>query len=107
MARSLRTLSVLALLLGSASSSACAAFASQGAVSVKLHRTTATPRDASVFIDEQYLGDLAYVQARGVRIPVGKHRVSVTREGYFPWDRLIEADRTDLLLDVELTPIPD
>jgi hypothetical protein len=74
---------------------------------MKVARAKATPKDASVYIDEEFVGPLFYVAARGVRVPTGKHRVSITRDGYFPWDREIEADRQPIMLDVELVAIPE
>jgi hypothetical protein len=74
---------------------------------MKMVRSPQTPRDASVIIDEEYIGPLYYVAARGVRLPVGQHRITVEREGYFPWDRLIEADRKPVLLKVHLVRVPD
>jgi hypothetical protein len=79
----------------------------RSAVSMKLNRAKATPRDASVYIDEEFIGPLYYVAAHGVRLPTGKHRISITRDGYFPWDRLVEADRQPIAVDVELVPVPD
>lgn len=68
-----------------------------------------SPRDASVTVDDQYLGALAFVAAHGVALPPGKHRVTVEKAGYFPWDKLVEANDGDppLRLDVALTKIPD
>ena len=77
------------------------------AVSLKVARSAETPRDASVIIDEQYIGPLGYVAAHGVRLRVGEHRISVEKNGYFPFDRLVVADRDDLRLDVKLEPVPD
>jgi hypothetical protein len=77
------------------------------AVSLKMKRDPATPRDASVIIDEEYIGPLGIVAARGVRVPIGEHRVSVERTGYFPYDKLIVSDRDDISLDIKLEPIPD
>jgi hypothetical protein len=79
----------------------------RSAVSMKVSRAKATPRDASVYIDEEFIGPLYYVAAHGVRLPTGKHRISITRDGYFPWDRLVEADRRPISLDVALVPVPD
>ena len=76
-------------------------------VAMKLQRGRNTPRDASVTVDEEYVGPLYLVAVQGLRLPVGKHRVTVTREGYFPWDRLVEADRRPIELAVELVPIPE
>lgn len=64
-------------------------------------------RDASVTIDDQYVGALAYVAARGVALPPGKHRITVEKTGYFPWDRVVEASGEPIHLDVVLTKIPD
>ncbi|HVY27276.1 MAG TPA: PEGA domain-containing protein [Polyangiaceae bacterium] len=77
------------------------------AVSMSVSYAQKTPADASVVIDEQYVGPLGYVAAHGVRIREGEHRVSVTKAGYFPWDRLVTAGREPIKLDVTLEPIPD
>jgi hypothetical protein len=79
----------------------------RAAVSLSLRKSAKSPRDASVYIDEEYVGPLGYVAARGVRLPVGQHRITVVKEGYFPWDRLVEADRQPIALEVELVPVPD
>lgn len=65
--------------------------------------------DASVTIDDQYLGALAFVAKRGVAMPPGTHRVTVEKAGYFPWDKLVEArpGSGPIVLTVELTKIPD
>lgn len=72
-------------------------------------RVAGAPPDASVTIDDKYLGAFAYVQRRGVALPPGKHRITVEKTGYFPWDRLVEAHEGDppIKLDVTLTKIPD
>ncbi len=77
------------------------------AVSLKVERSPDTPRDASVVIDEQYVGPLGIVAAHGVRLPVGEHRISVEKNGFFPFDQLVEADRDDVVLHVKLEPVPD
>ncbi len=59
-----------------------------------------------MLIDEEYIGPLGYVAARGVRLPMGKHRITVEKPGYFPWDRLVESDRDAIHLDIQLEPIP-
>ena len=79
----------------------------RAAVSLSLAREAKSPRDAAVLIDEEYIGPLGYVAARGVRLPIGKHRITVEKPGYFPWDRLVEADRDAIHLDIQLEPIPD
>src|SRR5262245_24309485 len=70
-------------------------------------RVKGTPPDASVTIDDRYVGALAYVAARGVAMPPGKHRITVEKTGFFPWDRLVEAKGETVYLDVTLTRIPD
>ncbi|WP_437492883.1 PEGA domain-containing protein [Sorangium sp. So ce1014] len=65
--------------------------------------------DASVTIDDQYIGALAYVAAHGVALPPGTHRITVEKAGYFTWDRLVEARNgaQPIHLQVQLTPVPD
>jgi hypothetical protein len=97
---------VLALLLV-LSLTSCEPGVGRPAVSLSLAREAKSPRDAAVLIDEEYIGPLGYVAARGVRLPIGKHRITVEKLGYFPWDRLVEADRDAIHLDIQLEPIPD
>jgi hypothetical protein len=86
----------------------CAQDVGRAAVTLRLRAPTKqTPRDASVIIDEEYVAPLWMVAARGVRLPVGTHRITVQKEGYFPWDKQVSADRLPITLDVELVPIPD
>jgi hypothetical protein len=78
------------------------------AVSLKVAYSGKTPGDAVVTIDEQYVGPLAFVAAHGVRLPEGKHRITVERPGYFPYDADVTAEGTDpILLKVSLVAIPD
>lgn len=92
-----------ALMALAAAEAGCTPMASQ---KVSL-RMKGTPRDASVTIDDQYVGALAYVAARGVALPPGKHRITVEKTGYFPWDREVEATGEPIFLDVVLTKVPD
>jgi hypothetical protein len=85
----------------------CGPAVGRPAVSMKMVRSPNTPRDASVTIDEEYIGPLYYVAARGVRLPRGQHRITVEKEGYFPWDRLVEAGREPIRLEVKLVKVPD
>ena len=64
---------------------------------------------ASVTIDDQYIGALAFVARRGVALPPGTHRITVEKAGYFPWDKLVEAKegQAPIHLQVELVKIPD
>jgi hypothetical protein len=79
----------------------------RAAVSMKVVRNKKTPSDASVTIDEEYIGPLGWVAARGVRLPLGQHRITVERDGYFPYDTIITANDGPVRLDVTLVPIPD
>lgn len=63
--------------------------------------------DAQVTIDDIPIGALGYVAAHGVALPPGKHRVTVERPGYFPWDAVLEAKDEPIHLQVKLVPIPD
>jgi hypothetical protein len=80
---------------------------SRAVVPMTMQRTSGTPRDANVVLDEEYVGPLYLVMAQGLNLPVGKHRITVIKEGYFPWDRLVDADRKPVSLSVELVPIPE
>jgi hypothetical protein len=77
------------------------------AVTLKMRRAPETPKNASVSIDEQYIGPLVYVGSHGVRLPIGTHRITVEKDGYFPFDQLVTSDRDDIELIVKLEPIPD
>lgn len=77
------------------------------AVHLSVVRSAGSPRDASVYIDEEFVGFLAVVAARGVRLPEGEHRITVEKVGYFPWDRLVVSDREPISLDVTLRKIPE
>ena len=98
---------LLALGLTAATLPACQSSVGRAAVSLHLNRDRATPKDAGVWIDEEYLGPLTYVVIHGVRLPVGRHRITVQKAGYFPWDREVVADRDAITLDIVLEPIPD
>lgn len=88
---------------------ALALAACAGQVRTTSLRVQGAPLDASVTIDDRFLGSFAYVAQHGVALPPGKHRITVEKTGFFPWDRLVEAHEGDppIHLDVALTPIPD
>jgi hypothetical protein len=85
----------------------CGGAPGRPAVSLSLQRGAKSPRDAAVIIDEEYIGPLGYVAARGVQLPAGKHRITIEKPGYFPWDRLVEAGTAPIHFDIDLEPIPD
>ena len=70
-------------------------------------RMSGTPPDALVTVDDQVVGPLAVVAKKGLSVSRGKHRVSVERPGYCPWDRKIDAEDGKIVLDVKLERIPD
>jgi hypothetical protein len=72
-------------------------------------RLRGSPSDATVVVDEQTLGTLDFVQAHGVAMPPGNHRITVKAIGYFTWDREVEAKigSPPVALEVALIPIPD
>jgi hypothetical protein len=75
-------------------------------VSLRLH---GTPDAATVIVDEESLGPLAFVATRGVALPPGTHHVTVRAAGYFPSDQTVEAKEGSppIELTVALVPIPD
>jgi hypothetical protein len=75
-------------------------------VSLRMH---GAPADAVVIIDEEPVGTLELVQARGVALPVGLHHITVKAQGFFPWDREVRADegQPPIRLEVALMPVPD
>jgi hypothetical protein len=104
-------LAALASLATAAAASACGlqppdTSARRERVSLRLR---GMPPDAAVVIDEEAVGQLDFVAAHGVALPVGVHHVTVKATGYFPWDREVEAKSgsAPIQLDVALTPIPD
>lgn len=72
-------------------------------------RLGGAPRDARVTVDDQKLGALAFVAEHGVALPPGKHRVTVEKPGYFPFDRIVTAEEGDppITLNVKLDKIPE
>jgi PEGA domain len=95
------------LLLGLGGALGCATMGLRAAVSMKVEKTADTPRDALVYIDGQYVAPLGTVVKRGVRVPEGEHRVSVEKNGYYPFDAIIVSRREPIFLKVELVELPD
>jgi hypothetical protein len=62
-----------------------------------------------VFVDDESIGQLDFVHAHGVALPLGVHHVTVTAEGYLPWDREVEAKSGagPIQLEVALVAVPD
>ena len=72
-------------------------------------RMIGAPPNASVTIDDQFVGTLDVVAARGVALPPGQHRVSVEAAGFFPFDQIVEAQEggAPIRVEVKLVPVPD
>ena len=70
-------------------------------------RLRGTPPEATVTIDDQRVGSLALVQARGMRVLPGRHRITVEKEGYLPFDKAVEAKDETVVVDVALVKTPD
>jgi hypothetical protein len=58
-------------------------------------------------VDDQLIGSLKFVEKHGLSLPAGQHRITVEKNGYFPFDKLVEATGGPIQLDVVLEPIPD
>lgn len=86
---------------------ACATQGLRPAVTLHVQRHEEAPRSALVYVDEQYIGTLSYVAARGVRLPEGEHRVTVEKAGYFPYDVIVVSDREPIHLEVKLVRLPE
>ncbi len=72
-------------------------------------RMVGSPPNASVTIDDVFVGRLDIVSARGVALPIGSHRVSVEAPGYLPWDKIVEAKdgAGPVRIEVRLVATPD
>jgi hypothetical protein len=70
-------------------------------------RFSGEPPTARVVIDDQPVGELGDVVARGVRVRTGKHRISVEAQGYFPSDQLLDAQGQIVKVSVTLRKLPD
>ena len=97
---------VMALAIGLGAASCSPARGPGPTVSLRM---AGGPKSASVTIDDQFVGTLDVVAARGVALPPGAHRVTVEAAGYFAWDKIVEAREGGgpLRLEVQLAPIPE
>jgi hypothetical protein len=78
-------------------------------ISLRVQGLQGTPTDASVIVDDEEVGQLDFVQAHGVALPPGIHHVTVRADGYFPWDKEVEAKpgSAPIKLEVALRAVPD
>jgi hypothetical protein len=79
----------------------------KAAATLSLTAAQGTPNDARVTIDEEFVGTLGFVAARGVRLPAGPHHVTVEREGYFPFDVIVQSQGDLIPLEVSLVRLPE
>jgi hypothetical protein len=79
----------------------------RSAVDLTVEVAKDTPGSALVYVDGHYVGTLAALAARGLRIPEGKHRISVEKTGYFPYDVIVVSKIDPIHLQVALLPLPD
>ena len=100
-----RILSAAVLLSTSIFASACLSY---GLPSITMTLVAdGAPKRASVFVDNEYVAPLGVVQERGIRLPEGRHFVTVEKAGYFPWDQEVIAGSEPISLNVKMTKIPD
>lgn len=71
-------------------------------------RMVGSPPNATVTIDDIFVGRLETVQARGVALPVGTHHLTVEAPGYFPIDKVLEArEGQPIRVEARLVAVPD
>ena len=71
-------------------------------------RMVGSPANATVTIDDIFVGRLETVQARGVALPVGTHHLTVEAPGFFPIDKVIEArEGQPIRVETRLVAVPD
>jgi hypothetical protein len=100
----MRTLALAALLVAGGACGGAGAEVPGKTVSFRLR---GSPPDATVTVDDQIVGPLRIVMARGVALPPGPHRVSVESAGYLPWDKIVVAADRPVVVAVDLVPVPD
>lgn len=88
-------------------SAGCATMGLRSAVDMTIQVAPGTPKEALVYIDGYYIGTLAAVEARGVRVPEGEHRLTVEKTGYFPYDTTIVSGFDPIRLKISLLKLPD
>lgn len=99
--RVLVVVSSMTLLVG------CMTMGLRSAVDVTFQAAPQTPGRALVYVDGAFVGTLAQVMHQGMRLTEGKHRISVEKTGYYPFDAVVVSNRHPISLEVELLPLPD
>ncbi|MEO6573953.1 MAG: PEGA domain-containing protein, partial [Polyangiaceae bacterium] len=80
---------------------ACGGGAAQASGRTVSLRLRGSPPNATVTVDDQIVGSLQIVMARGVALPPGPHRVSVESAGYLPWDKIVVATDQPVVVAVD------
>lgn len=70
-------------------------------------RLRGTPPNATVTMDDQRVGTLELVAARGMRVAPGRHHLTVEAPGFLPFDLAVDAKETLVQVEVKLVPVPD
>ena len=93
-------------LLATIGVAACGAPAHVPTVSMRMN---GGPPNASVTVDDIFVGNLELVMKRGVALPAGLHHISVEAPGHLPWDGTVDAreGQGPLRIEVKLVPVPD
>jgi hypothetical protein len=103
-----RLVTLLCVLGGGVLGSGCMTMGLRSAVDVTLAAPPETPGRALVYVDETYIGTLAQIMHQGgLRLPEGKHRISVEKTGYYPYDTVVVSKRHPITVEVELLRLPD
>lgn len=66
----------------------------------------AEPADARVYVDGEARGRLDGYPEGVLRLPVGRHRLSLRRPGHYPWYGQIEVGEQPTEIRTRLVPIP-
>lgn len=101
-----------ALLVVALATGGVGACATKGASSDLVVQVPDTDRDAEVFVDGNYVGQVEAISDPGKRIKLapGPHRVEVRKPGRFPVQRTVEVGRTsgpETVLEAELLEDPE
>ncbi len=107
MALLLRLCQALAITVALGVVSGCATMGVRSAVTMSVRYEDGTPQTALVYIDGQFIGRLGYVAKKGVRLPEGEHRISVEKNGYYPFDTIVVSNRKPISVNVKMIRLPD
>jgi hypothetical protein len=85
-----------------------------GACSVQLNRkpsaslrVVADPPEATVYVNEQFVGSAKVLDVRPKALSEGEHRVTVRAPGYFPHDLVVDLVPGVTTVRIALRPVPE